>query len=228
MMEERIEEILSYLPEQTRLVAVSKYHPTEAIIEAYEAGQRIFGESRVQELVGKYEELSGAYLDLSWHFIGHLQTNKVKYIAPFIDMIHSVGSLKLLEVINKEAEKNKRQIPILLELHVAQEETKGGFTQEELMELIRLMHNEPERFAHIRLEGLMTMATNTDDQALIQQEFASVKVLFDEIKSSGLLNEPEHFTELSMGMTGDYQLAIQNGATLVRLGSAIFGERSYD
>ncbi len=227
-MEERIEEILAHLPEQTRLVAVSKYHPTEAIIEAYEAGQRIFAESRVKELVGKYEELSGAYLDLSWHFIGHLQTNKVKYIAPFVDMIESVGSLKLLETINKQAEKNKRQIPILLEVHIAQEESKGGFSQEELMELIRLLYDEPERFAHIRLDGLMAMATNTDDEELIHQEFSSVKVLFDEIKSSGLLHEPEHFTELSMGMSGDYQIALQHGATLVRIGSAIFGERSYE
>ncbi len=225
-MEERIEEILSYLPEETRLVAVSKYHPTEAIIEAYEAGQRVFGESRVQELVGKYEELSGAYLDLSWHFIGHLQTNKVKYIAPFIDLIESVSSLKLLEVINKEAEKNKRRIPVLLEVHIAQEETKSGFSQEEVVELIRLIHDEPERFAHIRLDGLMTMATNTDDEELIHQEFSSVKVLFDEIKSSGLLSEPEHFTELSMGMSGDYKIAIQHGSTLVRVGSAIFGARN--
>ncbi len=226
-MEERIEEILSDLPEQTRLVAVSKYHPTEAIIEAYEAGQRIFGESRVQELVGKYEELSGAYLDLSWHFIGHLQSNKVKYIAPFIDMIESVGSLKLLEVINQQAEKNKRQIPILLEVHIAQEDSKGGFEADELMEVIQLLHDKKEEFANVRLDGLMAMATNTDDEELIHQEFAQVKVLFDEIKSSGLLVEPEHFTELSMGMSGDYKIAIEHGSTLVRIGSAIFGERLY-
>ncbi len=227
-MEDKIESILSTLPESTRLVAVSKYHPTEAIIEAYEVGQRIFGESRVQELVGKYEELSGAYLDLAWHFIGPLQSNKVKYIAPFVDMIESVSSLKLLDVINKQAEKNKRIIPILLEVHIAQEESKSGFEREELLDLIKLMHDEPERFAHVRLQGLMTIATNTDDTSLIAEEFAQVQQLFIEIKNSGLLLEAEDFTELSMGMSGDYQIALEYGSTLVRIGSAIFGERIYN
>ncbi len=227
-MEEKIEEIKSSLPASTRLVAVSKFHPTEAIVEAYEAGQRIFGESRVQELLAKYEELSGAYLDLSWHFIGPLQSNKVKYIAPFIDLIHSVSSVKLLDTINKQGEKNKRVIPILLEVHIAQEDSKSGFAKNELIEVLQLMKDEPERFAHIKLSGLMTIATNTDDTTLLHSEFAYMDALFREIKESDLLVDKQAFTELSMGMSGDYKIAVEHNATLVRVGSAIFGERSYN
>lgn len=222
---ERISAIKQTLPRGVRLVAVSKFHPSEAIVEAYEANQRIFGESRVQELITKHEELGDMYLDLVWHFIGPLQSNKVKYIAPFIHMIESVTSEKLLDEINKQAIKHQRKIDILLEIHIAREESKSGFTAEEVMDLLaHIRHNEYE-YRGIRIRGLMAMATNTDDESLIDQEFASVAQLHQNIKDSGLLLEPEEFDELSMGMSGDYHIAIKHGATLVRIGSAIFGDR---
>lgn len=222
---ERISAIKQTLPRGVRLVAVSKFHPSEAIVEAYEANQRIFGESRVQELITKHEELGDMYLDLVWHFIGPLQSNKVKYIAPFIHMIESVTSEKLLDEINKQAIKHQRKIDILLEIHIAREESKSGFTAEEVMDLLaHIRHNEYE-YRGIRIRGLMAMATNTDDESLIDQEFASVAQLHQNIKDSGLLLEPEEFDELSMGMSGDFHIAIKHGATLVRIGSAIFGDR---
>lgn len=222
---ERISAIKQTLPRGVRLVAVSKFHPSEAIVEAYEANQRIFGESRVQELITKHEELGDMYLDLVWHFIGPLQSNKVKYIAPFIHMIESVTSEKLLDEINKQAIKHQRKIDILLEIHIAREESKSGFTAEEVMDLLaHIRHNEYE-YRGIRIRGLMAMATNTDDESLIDQEFASVAQLHQNIKDSGLLLEPEEFDELSMGMSGDYHIAVKHGATLVRIGSAIFGDR---
>lgn len=222
---ERITAIKQTLPEDVRLVAVSKFHPSEAIVEAYEAGQRIFGESRVQELMTKHEELSDMYLDLVWHFIGPLQTNKVKYIAPFIHMIESVTSEKLLDEINKQALKHQRRIDVLLELHVAREESKNGFSPEELLELLEDIQRKPEDYRGIRIRGLMAMATNTDNEAQIEQEFALVAQLAQQIKDSGLLLEPEEFDELSMGMSGDYPIALRHGSTLVRIGSAIFGDR---
>lgn len=222
---ERITAIKQTLPEDVRLVAVSKFHPSEAIVEAYEAGQRIFGESRVQELMTKHEELGDMYLDLVWHFIGPLQTNKVKYIAPFIHMIESVTSEKLLDEINKQALKHQRRIDVLLEVHVAREESKSGFSPEELLELLEDIQRKPESYRGIRLRGLMAMATNTDNEAQIEQEFALVAQLAQQIKDSGLLLEPEEFDELSMGMSGDYPIALRQGSTLVRIGSAIFGER---
>lgn len=222
---ERITAIKQTLPEDVRLVAVSKFHPSEAIVEAYEAGQRIFGESRVQELMTKHEELGDMYLDLVWHFIGPLQTNKVKYIAPFIHMIESVTSEKLLDEINKQALKHQRRIDVLLEVHVAREESKSGFSPEELLELLEDIQRKPESYRGVRLRGLMAMATNTDNEAQIEQEFALVAQLAQQIKDSGLLLEPEEFDELSMGMSGDYPIALRQGSTLVRIGSAIFGER---
>lgn len=222
---ERITAIKQTLPEDVRLVAVSKFHPSEAIVEAYEAGQRIFGESRVQELMTKHEELGDMYLDLVWHFIGPLQTNKVKYIAPFIHMIESVTSEKLLDEINKQALKHQRRIDVLLEVHVAREESKSGFSPEELLELLEDIQRKPESYRGVRLRGLMAMATNTDNEAQIDQEFALVAQLAQQIKDSGLLLEPEEFDELSMGMSGDYPIALRQGSTLVRIGSAIFGER---
>lgn len=222
---ERIEAIVRSLPEDVRLVAVSKFHPSSDIIEAYEAGQRRFGESRVQELVTKYEELEGICLDIQWHFIGPLQTNKVKYLAPFVDMIESVSSLKLLEEINKQALKHQRRIPILLEVYVAKEETKSGFTTSEVLEVVEYIYRHQDKLSGIRLSGLMAMASFTDDEAQIAREFAQVKELFDQIRHGGRLVEPEAFDELSMGMSGDYLIALQHGSTLVRIGSAIFGER---
>lgn len=225
---ERIEVIVQSLPEGARLVAVSKFHPSSDIIEAYEAGQRRFGESRVQELVTKYEELEGICLDIQWHFIGPLQTNKVKYLAPFVDMIESVSSLKLLEEINKQALKCHRRIPILLEVHVAMEDTKTGFTPSEVLEAVEYIYRHQDKLGGIRLSGLMAMASFTDDEAQIGREFAQVKALFEQIRHGGRLAEPEAFDELSMGMSGDYLIALQHGSTLVRIGSAIFGERVVD
>lgn len=224
---ERISEIKEQLPKGVRLVAVSKFQPSEMIVAAYEAGQRVFGESRVQELMIKQEELGDMYLDLAWHFIGPLQTNKVKYIAPFISMIESVTSQKLLLEINKQALKYNRRIPVLLEVHIAQEESKSGFSIDELWELLREISAEASIYQGIIIAGLMAMASNTDDEQQIEEEFAQVKELYDKIKQSGLLSEPEEFEELSMGMSHDYHLAVKHGATLIRIGSAIFGERPY-
>ncbi|MDO4692858.1 MAG: YggS family pyridoxal phosphate-dependent enzyme [Porphyromonadaceae bacterium] len=221
----RLEAVKATLGEGVHLVAVSKFHPAEVIIEAYEAGQRIFGESRVQELVAKHDILSAIYLDLQWHFIGPLQSNKVKYIAPFVHMIESVDSLKLLREINKQALKHQRAISVLLEVHIAREDSKNGFDVDELQEVLELIHNNPQDFEGIKICGLMAMASNTDDEKLIREEFASIQTLFEQIKTSGLLHEPDEFEELSIGMSGDYKIAMEYGATLVRIGSAIFGDR---
>ena len=223
---ERLDKIRSTLTGGARLVAVSKFHPAEYIEMAHAAGQRLFGESRVQELVEKWEGLRERYPDLVWHFIGPLQTNKVKYIAPFIHMIESVTSERLLLEICRQAQRVGRTIPILLEVHVAREETKSGFSPDELRELLGCIASSPEAYRGVALYGLMAMASNVDDEAVIRGEFATVHRLFDEIRSSGALLQPELFTELSMGMSGDYPLALREGATLVRVGSAIFGDRA--
>ena len=223
---ERLDKIRSTLTGGAQLVAVSKFHPAEYIEMAHAAGQRLFGESRVQELVEKWEGLRERYPDLIWHFIGPLQTNKVKYIAPFIHMIESVTSERLLLEICRQAQRVGRTIPILLEVHIAREETKSGFSPDELRELLGRIASSPETYRGIALYGLMAMASNVDDEAVISGEFATVHRLFDEIRSSGLLLHPELFTELSMGMSGDYPLALREGATLVRVGSAIFGDRA--
>ena len=223
---ERLDKIRSTLTGGARLVAVSKFHPAEYIEMAHAAGQRLFGESRVQELVEKWEGLRERYPDLIWHFIGPLQTNKVKYIAPFIHMIESVTSERLFLEICRQAQRVGRTIPILLEVHVAREETKSGFSPDELRELLGRIASSPETYRGVALYGLMAMASNVDDEAVISGEFATVHRLFDEIRSSRLLLQPELFTELSMGMSGDYPLALREGATLVRVGSAIFGDRA--
>lgn len=223
---ERLDKIRSTLTGGARLVAVSKFHPAEYIEMAHAAGQRLFGESRVQELVEKWEGLRERYPDLVWHFIGPLQTNKVKYIAPFIHMIESVTSERLLLEICRQAQRVGRTIPILLEVHVAREETKSGFSPDELRELLGRIASSPETYRGVALYGLMAMASNVDDEAIIRGEFATVHRLFDEIRFSGVLLQPELFTELSMGMSGDYPLALREGATLVRVGSAIFGDRA--
>lgn len=223
---ERLDKIRSTLAGGARLVAVSKFHPAEYIEMAHAAGQRLFGESRVQELVEKWEGLRERYPDLVWHFIGPLQTNKVKYIAPFIHMIESVTSERLLLEICRQAQRVGRTIPILLEVHVAREETKSGFSPDELRELLGRIASSPETYRGVALYGLMAMASNVDDEAIISGEFATVHRLFDEIRFSGVLLQPELFTELSMGMSGDYPLALREGATLVRVGSAIFGDRA--
>lgn len=223
---ERLALIHESLTPSARLVAVSKFHPASYVEMAYEAGQRIFGESRVQELVDKWERLHQSYPDIVWHFIGPLQTNKVKYIAPFISMIESVTSERLLAEVCRQAQRVGRTIPILLEVHVAEEETKSGFTPDEIRAIVTRIHDEPELYRGVALHGLMAMASHVEDEAKISEEFASVRRLFEELRASGLLLSPELFTELSMGMSGDYPLALREGATLIRIGSAIFGDRA--
>lgn len=208
----QIATIRQTLPPSVTLVAVSKFQPIEAIEEAYNAGERDFGESHVQELTAKYEALPK---DIRWHFIGHLQTNKVKYITPFIHLIHSVDSLKLLAVINKEAAKVNRIIDVLLEVHVAKESTKSGFLPDELPTAEQL-----QVYPNVCVVGLMTMATNTDDEAEIRRCFKTLHDLA--VKMPG--QQP---LELSMGMSDDYPIAIEEGATMIRVGSRIFGERDY-
>ena len=220
--QENLERLLSELKgKDVKLVAVSKYHPVEMLQEAYNAGQRIFGESHVQELDAKQKVLP---TDIEWHFIGHLQTNKVKYIAPYVALIHAVDTLKLLKEINKQAEKVGRTIDCLLQVHVAKEETKFGFLPDELREMLE--GNEWKELKNVRIRGLMCMATNTDDESQIHREFHEVKELFDEMKTRYFHNDST-FTELSMGMSDDYKIAIAEGSTMIRVGSLIFGARNY-
>lgn len=213
--------IKAELSEQVRLVAVSKYHPVEMIQEAYDAGQRLFGENHVQEMTQKYALLPK---DIEWHFIGHLQTNKVKYIAPFVSLIHSVDSLKLLKEINKQAEKAQRVIPCLLQIHIAKEETKFGFSFDECREMLR--QGEWKNLKNVQLCGVMGMGTFTDNVDQVRSEFHSLKDFFDEIKENVFSDNPS-FREISMGMTDDYPIAIEEGSTLIRIGTKIFGERIY-
>lgn len=208
------------LPPGCKLIAVSKTKPVGKIMEAYSAGQRIFGENKAQELVAKFETLPK---DIEWHMIGHLQTNKVKYIAPFIALIHSVDSFKLLEEIDKQAERHNRVISCLLQVHIAEEETKFGFSPDEL---INLLNSEKlKQLQHVRITGLMGMATLTGDTDRIRKEFHGLKTLFEKLKTHAL---PPHIqmTELSIGMSGDYAIAAEEGSTMVRVGTAIFGERN--
>jgi len=205
--------------ENVELVAVSKFNDSAAVLEAYEAGQRIFGENIVQELVEKQEALPK---DIQWHLIGHLQTNKVKYIAPFISLIQSVDSIKLLAEIDKHAAKNKRVIDCLLQVYIADEDTKFGLDHAEVIELLR--SEEYLAMKNIRITGLMGIASNNAEEKQTKDEFQELKVLFDGIKVSFFRKE-ESFKELSMGMSGDYKLAIEEGSTMVRIGSSIFGAR---
>jgi pyridoxal phosphate enzyme (YggS family) len=204
---------------KVKLVAVSKTKPVEDIEEAYAAGQRIFGENQVQELAEKYEKLPK---DIHWHLIGHLQTNKVKYIAPFISLIESVDSLKLLQEINKQAAKNERVINCLLQVYIADEDTKFGLGYDELIELLR--SDEYRDMQNVRIIGLMGIATNTDNEKQIKDEFYELKILFDGIKAS-FFRKDDFFKEISMGMSSDYKLAMEQGSTMVRVGSTIFGQR---
>lgn len=218
-IQENIREILSTLPEGVRLVAVSKYHPVEALKEAYDGGQRIFGESKVQEMTAKHEQLPA---DIQWHFIGHLQTNKVKYIAPYVTLIHGVDSYKLLCEINRQGQRVGRIIPCLLQLHVAQEETKFGFSPDECLAM--LSEGEWRTLPYVSIRGIMGMASNTDDIEQVRREFATLGKFFSQVKEL-YFSDKELFCELSMGMSDDYPIAIEEGSTLVRVGSRIFGER---
>ena len=215
----RLEQIKATIKPDVDLVAVSKFHPAELIQEAYDQGQRIFGESRAQELQGKYEALPK---DIEWHFIGPLQSNKVKEIAPFIHLIHSVDSLKLLQEIEKQAAKNDRVIRVLLEIHVAKEETKHGFSVEECHSLVDTLPELP----HVSICGIMGMASLTTDESQIREEFRQLHGLFTELQSANFKDKGD-FSILSMGMSHDYPIAIEEGSTMIRVGTYIFGEREY-
>jgi pyridoxal phosphate enzyme (YggS family) len=214
--------IKSSLPNTVTLVAVSKTKPISDILEAYEAGQRIFGENKIQEMTEKWEQMPK---DIQWHMIGHVQTNKVKYMAEFVSLIHGVDSLKLLQEINKQAHKHQRTIECLLQIHIAQEETKFGLNTEELEEIVTALQNT-NTLNNIKVIGLMGMATFTDNQDQLKDEFSSLKTIFEKYKTISLPNF--QLNTLSMGMSGDYQLAIDCGSTMVRIGSSIFGERNYN
>ncbi len=216
---ENITVLKNELPPDIKLVAVSKTKPVEDIMEAYNGGQRIFGENRVQELTEKHRLLPE---DIQWHMIGHLQRNKVKYIAGFINMIESIDSLKLLQTVNNEALKTDRTIDCLLQFHIAGEETKFGFDREEVKQIID--SGEIDELHNINIRGVMGMATFTDDMQRVRGEFAFLKSIFDELKN-GYFIEKNDFSEVSMGMSGDYKVAVEEGSTMVRLGTTIFGER---
>ncbi len=217
MIKENIVNFKKNIPENVTLVAVSKTKPIADLQEAYDAGQRIFGENKVQEMVDKFNALPK---DIQWHMIGHLQSNKVKYMAHFVDLIHGVDSLKTLQEINKQAAKHNRIINCLLQARIAKEETKFGLTFEEIQSI--LTSKEVIEMKHISIVGLMGMATFTDVETQISEEFSSLKKLFDSLKKSY-----KSLEILSMGMSGDYEIAIKNGSTMIRLGSSIFGNRNY-
>jgi hypothetical protein len=221
-IKENLDKIKKEIPSRVTLIAVSKTKPPEIILDAYQQGHRIFGENKVQELTSKYDALPK---DIEWHMIGHLQTNKVKYIAPFVKVIHSVDSLKLLNKINKEAAKNNRIIDCLFQLHIADEESKYGFEFEELKDII----NTPdfESLNNIRAIGLMGMATFTDDRDKVREEFKNLNHYFTVLKEHYFKNN-DAFAQLSMGMSDDYQIAIEEGSTMIRVGSSIFGARNYN
>ncbi len=220
-IKENLSDIQKLIANRATLVAVSKTKPNEDILEAYEAGQRIFGENKVQELAAKYESLPK---DIEWHMIGHLQSNKVKYIAPFVKLLHGIDSEKLLMVVQKEGVKCERRIPCLLQVHIAEEETKFGFSEEELV--MFLTEELVDSLTHVDVCGVMGMATYTDDEVQIRKEFAHLKAVFDNLKQTVFGNQ-DSFKEISMGMSGDFEIAIDEGSTMVRVGSSIFGHRNY-
>ncbi|MBR1427859.1 MAG: YggS family pyridoxal phosphate-dependent enzyme [Prevotella sp.] len=220
-VKENLHKVLSQLPEGVRLVAISKYHPNEYIEAAYEEGQRIFGESHEQELKQKHATLPS---DIEWHFIGHLQTNKVKYIAPYISMIEAVDSLKLLREIDKQAAKNGRTIKVLLELHIAEEETKYGLSLDSCRQLLE--DGEWRQLEHVQICGLMMMASNVDDEQQIRSEMMLAAGFFDEVKQK-YFAEDDAFCERSWGMSHDFPIACECGSTMVRIGTTIFGPRIY-
>lgn len=221
MIKDNLLNIKSGLPQNVQLVAVSKTKPVSDVVEAYETGQRIFGENYPQELAEKYPQLPK---DIQWHFIGHMQTNKIKMIAPFVSMIHAIDSLHLLQAIDKKAVKNNRTINCLLQFHIAEEETKFGLDLDEAKQLLE--SEEYKNLKNIRICGVMGMATNTDNKDQVRREFRNLKSYFDYLKTN-YFGGCDYFKELSMGMSEDYPIAIEEGATLVRIGSRIFGARNY-
>lgn len=217
---ENLNKIKSVIPDDVSLVAVSKTKPIEDLKKAYEAGQRIFGENKVQELREKQPQLPN---DIEWHMIGHMQTNKVKYIAPFVSLIHGVESFKLLKEINKQALKNKRIIKVLLQFHIATESTKFGLQLKEAKEI--LDSDEFKRLQNIKVSGVMGMASFVENESQVRLEFATLKSIFEELKSSYFASA-DSFKTVSMGMSGDYSIAIEEGSTMIRVGSSIFGTRN--
>ncbi|MDO4736502.1 MAG: YggS family pyridoxal phosphate-dependent enzyme [Bacteroidia bacterium] len=219
---DNIKKYIQELPSTVKLVAVSKFNPNEAIIEAYNAGQRIFGESRPQELLQKVQSLPK---DIQWHFIGHLQTNKLKMVLPYVSLIHSIDSKKLLLEVNKYAIANNLKVNCLLEMHIAQEESKQGFSKEEILQIMEESVTGP--LQGVNICGLMGMASFVDDSEQISKEFGVLKSFYDQLREKYISTHP-NFNELSMGMSGDYKIAIEYGSTMVRIGTSIFGARNYN
>ena len=219
MIEDNLRNILRELPSDVKLVAVSKFHPVEAILEAYDSGQRVFGENRSQELLSKAQALEGK--DISFHFLGHLQTNKLKMVLPYANLVQSVDSEHLLSEIDKWGRENGRKVDVLLEMHIGAEETKQGFTEEALLDLMFRLSDG--KFPNVRVRGLMGMATNTDDEAAVDADFERIDSFMAYLVD--LFPEMEVFDQLSIGMSGDWKIALRHGATMVRIGTAIFGER---
>ena len=219
-IQNNLRSIQASIPNNVTLVAVSKTKPVSDLMEAYEAGQRIFGENKIQEMTDKWEAMPK---DIQWHMIGHVQTNKVKYMAPYVSLIHGVDSLKLLQEINKQAQKNNRVIDCLLQVYIAEEESKFGLDEEELSEVLKQVQHDKNELNHIRIVGLMGMATFTNNQIQVKKEFSRLKTIFDHY--STLNSKNCQLNILSMGMSGDYALAIECGSNMVRIGSSIFGGR---
>ena len=220
MVSDNLKALYEKLPSAVKLVAVSKFHPVSRLMEAYDAGQRVFGENRPQELAAKVPQMPA---DVEWHFIGHLQTNKLKLVLPYVSLVQSLDSLHLLEAIDKWGRENGKTVDVLLELHLGAEETKHGFSEEEILAVIGAGKPPLE---NVRIRGLMGMATNTEDEGVIEADFARIEALFQRIRAE----HPElrdTFTELSIGMSGDWPIAVRHGATMVRIGTDIFGEREY-
>ena len=223
MVGDNLKNLYEKLPSAVKLVAVSKFHPVSRLMEAYDAGQRVFGENRPQELAQKVPQMPS---DVEWHFIGHLQTNKLKLVLPYVSLVQSVDSFHLLEAIDKWGRENGKTIDVLLELHLGAEETKHGFSEEEILAVISTKAEGRVEKSHVRIRGLMGMATNTEDEGVIEADFARIEALFQRIRAE----HPElrdTFTELSIGMSGDWPIAVRHGATMVRIGTDIFGEREY-
>ena len=214
MIKDNLNKIIKELPSGVQLVAVSKFHPVERLMEAYEAGQRVFGENRPQELAAKVPQMPA---DVQWHFIGHLQTNKLKLVLPYVTLVQSVDSFHLLESISTWAINNNKVIDVLLELHLGAEETKQGFSEDEILSLAK------RSVPSVRIRGLMGMATNTEDMSVVEKDFERIEALYNKIKALGV----EGFDQLSIGMSGDWPLAVKHGATMVRIGTDIFGPREY-
>lgn len=220
MIQNKIHEIVGKLPSGVKLVAVSKYHSVPELMEAYRAGQRCFGENRPQEFAMKVPEMPS---DIEWHFIGHLQTNKLKLVLPYASLVESIDSKRLLDSVNAWGKANGKVVPVLLELHLGAEETKGGFTDQEIIDILSEYVDADSAYSHVRIRGLMGMATNTDDEAVIDSDFSRIEAFKKNLDR--MFPSLDGFTELSIGMSDDWQLALRHGATIIRVGTAIFGPR---